>query len=241
MDLVAVLPGHLHCLSLHRVSLHSLSLHTLIAVLALFNSVTVLAGEWQFVVQGRDNSVIENVIIAGGVPGTTKPIVRKMDQVNKQFVPYVLPIHEGDQVGFPNSDQIRHHVYSFSPAKPFEIKLYSGEPTAPIEFEKPGAIVLGCNIHDNMLGYIFVTDRPVYTMTNADGNATLAAASDSMSIDVWHPARSLASQAMLTFDISTLEKRGDRFLINLPIDQQPENPQAVLPTQRDRFRQFIKE
>ena len=49
---------------------------------------------------------------------------------------------------FPNLDPIMHHVYSFSATKPFEIKLYSGDPPTGILFDKPGVATLGCNIHD---------------------------------------------------------------------------------------------
>ena len=82
-----------------------------------------------------------------------------MDQVNKQFVPHVLVIPENSFVSFPNSDDIRHHVYSFSSAKTFELKLYAGKPKSPVQFNKKGLVVMGCNIHDSMVGYIYVSDN----------------------------------------------------------------------------------
>jgi hypothetical protein len=68
---------------------------------------------------------------------------------------------------------VRHQVYSFSPAKVFELPLYAGTPAKPVLFEKPGVVVLGCNIHDWMLGYVYVSDSPWFAKTGADGSAQL--------------------------------------------------------------------
>ena len=96
-----------------------------------------------------------------------------MDQVHSTFVPHVLVLPVGTAVRFPNSDRIHHDVYSFSPAKTFELPLYKGMPSQPVMFDKTGVVVLGCNIHDWMLGYIDVVATPWYTKTDADGHASL--------------------------------------------------------------------
>lgn len=108
-----------------------------------------------------------------------------MDQVDRQFVPHVLAISKGQSVIFPNSDNIRHHVYSFSEPKKFEIELYEGVPKQPILFDKPGLVALGCNIHDSMLGYILVSPWPEYVLTNETGVVTLSKSVDEVA--VWHP------------------------------------------------------
>ncbi len=77
-----------------------------------------------------------------------------MDQQGHQFVPHLLVVQAGTEVTFPNSDNVSHHVYSFSPTKPFELPLYKGDVYPPVTFEKAGIVVVGCNIHDSMLGYI---------------------------------------------------------------------------------------
>lgn len=66
-----------------------------------------------------------------------------MDQVNKQFSPQLLIVHQGQYVNFPNSDDVRHHVYSFSQAKSFQLKFYSGQPEEPVQFDNHGVVVLG--------------------------------------------------------------------------------------------------
>lgn len=103
-----------------------------------------------------------------------KPLpVAKVVQQNKTFVPDVLVVTRGTPVEFPNEDTVRHHVYSFSPIKKFEIKLYVGTPTEPVIFDKPGVALLGCNIHDTMVAWIVVVDTPYYAQTNKNGEAII--------------------------------------------------------------------
>jgi plastocyanin len=111
-----------------------------------------------------------------------------VDQVDKQFVPYVKAVFVGSKVRFPNSDHIRHQVYSFSPAKKFELPLYGGTDAPPVVFDRPGVVVLGCNIHDWMVGYIYVSDTPFYAKTGAAGTATIDdLPPGEYTVRVWHP------------------------------------------------------
>ena len=98
----------------------------------------------------------------------------EMAQNHKQFVPQVLIVPVGSEVRFPNRDTVRHHVYSFSPAKKFELKLYTGTPAQPVRFEQSGVVVLGCNIHDQMVGWVLVLDTPYYAQTSASGQVALS-------------------------------------------------------------------
>jgi plastocyanin len=90
-------------------------------------------------------------------------------QVDKRFVPEVTVVPVGTAISFPNRDTVRHHVYSFSPIRRFEIKLYVGTPANPVVFDQPGIAVLGCNIHDTMAAWVVVVDTPWYGKTGADG------------------------------------------------------------------------
>jgi plastocyanin len=111
-----------------------------------------------------------------------------VDQIGQEFVPYVKPILVGTSVFFPNKDNIRHQVYSFSPAKQFELPLYAGTPAKPIVFDRPGVVVLGCNIHDWMIGYIYVSESPYFAKTGPDGRAQLLdLPARSYRVRVWHP------------------------------------------------------
>ena len=121
-----------------------------------------------------------------GQPGTV--LKADMDQRNQQFAPHVLAVHTGTAIKFPNSDNIRHQVYSFSPAKRFELRLYEGTPSDPITFDKPGVVVLGCNIHDWMLGYVYVTDDPRFAVSDAQGKLKLDdLPPGDYQLTLWHP------------------------------------------------------
>ena len=110
---------------------------------------------------------------AAGAPKTPPGQKAIMDQRNIQFVPGVLVVQTGTAVDFPNSDQVRHQVYSFSEAKTFQLGLYAGRAHDPVVFNRAGLVTLGCNIHDSMVGYIYVTDSPWYGRTGADGTLRL--------------------------------------------------------------------
>lgn len=134
------------------------------------------------------DAVITAAPIPGGAPAVaSSPRTLVMDQVNREFVPLVLAIHAGDLVSFPNSDKIQHHVYSFSPNNRFEIKLYGGAPSQPIAMANPGIIVLGCNIHDWMVGYIYVADTPYFAKTDSNGHWVIEAPNGEYTIALWHP------------------------------------------------------
>jgi plastocyanin len=94
-------------------------------------------------------------------------------QAQKTFQPMVTAVTVGTAVGFPNRDTVRHHVYSFSPAKRFELKLYVGTPAAPVVFDRPGVAVLGCNIHDDMAAWVVIVETPWFGKTDAQGRVRL--------------------------------------------------------------------
>lgn len=110
-----------------------------------------------------------------------------MDQQDHQFVPHMLVVQVGTEVTFPNSDDVSHHVYSFSPAKTFELGLYKGNQYPPVEFDQSGIVVLGCNIHDSMLGYIRVVDTPYFAVTNEKGVARLEVPAGDYAVEAWTP------------------------------------------------------
>jgi plastocyanin len=136
------------------------------------------------------DAVVVAVRVQGDLPLPHAPPTAReiVDQIDEEFVPRVKPILVGTPVFFPNKDNIRHQVYSFSPAKQFELPLYAGTPARPVVFDKPGIVVLGCNIHDWMIGYIYVSESPYFAKTGADGKAQLAdLPALGYRVRVWHP------------------------------------------------------
>lgn len=117
----------------------------------------------------------------------TEPAVAIMDQINREFVPHTLVVQQGTKVDFPNSDNVQHHVYSFSPAKTFELKLYSELEVEPQLFTTPGVVELGCNVHDWMLGYIYVADTPYFAQSSREGTATITVPDGDYTMSIWHP------------------------------------------------------
>ena len=116
------------------------------------------------------------------------PEETSISQIGLEFVPRVKIVQTGTDIYFPNQDEIRHHVYSFSAAKQFDIPLYSGTPQTPITFNQSGLVELGCNIHDHMRGYIIVADTPYFGISDANGNITISPdMAGSYELNIWHP------------------------------------------------------
>lgn len=126
----------------------------------------------------------------GGRPAPL-PATRRSYEIAQrdiQFSPFVLVVPVGSTVAFPNYDKVRHHVYSFSPAKRFELKLYAREQNRTVRFDKAGAVPLGCNIHDSMSAFIKVTDTGFSAKTDAQGRVTFTGVPAGIVVArVWHP------------------------------------------------------
>jgi plastocyanin len=111
----------------------------------------------------------------------------EIEQRGLKFLPLVTVIQTGSHIAFPNNDKVKHHIYSFSPAKKFDQKLYSGVMAAPQVFDKAGTVVLGCNIHDRMIAYVKVVDTPFFGKTDASGAVRIELpAAGKVSVKVWH-------------------------------------------------------
>lgn len=129
-----------------------------------------------------------SVFVKGARAQATAGTTASLEQKGRAFRPNLLVVQTGTAVLFPNLDTVRHHVYSFSAAKKFEIKLYAGTPAAPVVFDKPGTATLGCNIHDQMLGYIHVVDTPHFGVSGSDGQLSLDLPAGDHRAVVWWPA-----------------------------------------------------
>ncbi|WP_129774918.1 methylamine utilization protein [Peristeroidobacter soli] len=150
----------------HRVSVVLLGL-ALAGPAASANELTVNVSDNQG--QPARNVVVVATPKAPVSAPARSPTMVEMDQVDRQFAPYVLAIQTGTRVLFSNNDSVAHQVYSFSPPKRFELALYHGKPREPVLFDKPGIVTVGCNIHDNMIGYLYITESPWFGTTASDG------------------------------------------------------------------------
>lgn len=149
-------------------------------------------------------------------PLPVNPPTQVMDQIDKEFVPHVLPIVQGTPVLFPNKDQIKHHVYSLDEAKPFELKLYRGVPAKPVIFDVPGEVSLGCNIHDHMSGYIYVLDTPWYGMSADNGQLHIEdIPAGEYELRLWHPRIKNASAYTRRITLDDSQKFNETFVLKL--------------------------
>ncbi len=131
---------------------------------------------------------VVSVYPASGAGGARLEGPFKMTQHDIMFDPLVLIVPVGAEVSFPNLDKVRHHVYSFSPAKTFELKLYGHGEAPTVKFDKAGIVSIGCNIHDRMVAFIDVVDTPYAAKTNAQGVAVVRGVPvGSARVKVWHP------------------------------------------------------
>ncbi|MFN3302955.1 MAG: methylamine utilization protein [Roseateles sp.] len=125
----------------------------------------------------------------------------EIGQRDKQFTPQLLVVQTGTAVNFPNFDTVRHHVYSFSPIKVIDIKLYSGTPAEPVVFDKPGVATLGCNIHDRMSAHVVVVDTPLFAITDGQGQATFDLPPGGHTVKAWHAGQKSPTLQSLKLDV----------------------------------------
>jgi plastocyanin len=155
----------------------------------------------------------------------------QVQQIDREFVPFVSVVQVGTAVSFPNRDPILHHVYSFSPAKPFEIKLYSGKSPLEVTFDKPGVVVLGCNIHDWMLAYVVAVPTPYFARTEGQGTVRLRdLPAGTYELHAWHPMQraSLPAQSVAVSAAGTLEA-------SFELDLQPRKAKFKPPLDRLKY------
>ncbi|OZG71185.1 hypothetical protein BTA51_22720 [Hahella sp. CCB-MM4] len=200
----------------------------------------------RFLVVDQNNQPVENAVVELVSSDHSHPALEpaRMDQINKSFAPHVLTITKGQSVSFPNSDQIRHHVYSFSPPKPFEIRLYAGTPGDPVPFDKTGVVVLGCNIHDHMVGYIYIGETGYTGISDQNGETDIQAPMEFDSVRLWHEQLSLDGQTRLLLKKSQLKTETSKdgqsiYRLQLPVviktpAQKTENSKDV----RNKFMKF---
>lgn len=162
-------------------------------LLALLNAGAACAADLTVVVKtGSGKPVTDAVVSVYPAAGASGPIrfawPLEVDQRNMQFEPFVLIVPVGADVSFPNRDSVRHHVYSFSPTKPFELKLYGRDESRSVRFDKVGVVALGCNIHDSMVAFLKVVDTPFAAKSDASGTVVLRGLpAGAAEVRVWHP------------------------------------------------------
>lgn len=191
------------------------------------------------IVDAMGNPLPNAVVIVDNahVPDRAKLKVEKkiIDQVDRQFTPFMTVIKAGSEVTFPNSDNIRHHVYSFSKPKPFELKLYANEEKPTLSFNKPGVVTLGCNIHDQMIAHIVITEDETAWITGEDGKTVLninTTVESSASARVWHPL--MGADLMTAKDVTLDKVNGKTLMLDVVKEQADKEPKSRLEQRFNR-------
>lgn len=180
------------------------SLRPLVPVALALGALTAHAVPVTVQLRGPGGQALAGAAIAVEVKGRTGKTTgakAEMGQRERQFTPQLLVVQTGTAVNFPNFDTVRHHVYSFSPIKVIDIKLYSGTPTEPIVFDKPGVATLGCNIHDRMSAHIVVVDTPTFARTDDKGLASFDLPPGEHLVKAWHAAQKSPTLQSLKLDV----------------------------------------
>lgn len=170
------------------------------------------------------------VLLVEGVPAETNTAA-VMDQIDRQFQPNVLVVAPQTQVDFPNSDDVRHHVYSFSPANRFELRLFEGTEAPPVPFDQAGVVVLGCNIHDQMIGYVLVDARRA-AVSDKQGIAQLDLSPGTHSLAWWHPSLGEAAPQPL----GNIALQADATSVTVPVSDTAKPTEQPLSPLQQRFR-----
>lgn len=163
----------------------------LLGIIMLLLSASVSAQGLTITVVDQDNNPLADAvveIVSSEAKAFQQTDVKHVAQESLVFVPFVTAVQQGSLIDFPNRDKTRHHVYSFSDAKTFEIQLYTGKPEEPILFDKPGIVTLGCNIHDYMLAYIYVGESALVQVSDSAGNVHFPTMPQApLTLKLWHP------------------------------------------------------
>jgi len=198
-------------------------MRTALALLPAFlaGAAPAFAGDLVVQVRGANGAPVADTVVALYPGGRPAPVTSahgpwQIAQRNLQFSPFVLVVPVGADVSFPNFDQVRHQVYSFSPVHRFELRLYAREQTRSVHFDRPGIVPLGCNIHDSMIAFIDVVDTGLAAQTDANGRVVFANVPNGpVTARIWHPyLRAPGNQVTLNWTIAP-GRQGQAVSVNL--------------------------
>ncbi len=203
-------------------------MRALLPLLLLLAAAPAAAGDVTVQVRLPNGAAVPNAVVTlypGGHPAAAG-IGRQAFQIAQrdlQFSPFVLVVPVGASVSFPNFDNVRHHVYSFSPVRRFELRLYAREQARSVRFDRPGIVPLGCNIHDGMIAFIHVADTAFAAKTDAAGRASFHnVPAGAVVARVWHPyLRAPANQVQLRLAVAAAGRQTQVVPVNLRAPPRP--------------------
>jgi plastocyanin len=166
-----------------------------------------------------DTVVVFDPLDSMAAPAPPAPAAAVIDQVHKTFTPRVTVVRAGTVVAFPNSDNIHHEVYSFSTPHQFKLSMFANEPHVTQTFDKPGVVLLGCNIHDSMLAFVVVVESPYFLKIPASGRGELNLPAGHYRVRVWN------EKLMSSAKTAPLAVTSDAVGLTVSLDQPRESPE----------------
>ena len=139
---------------------------------------TVVNKRYEIVSRGgvvSTNPPVAVVYLEGDFPAVPTAPAARVEQKDLMFAPQLLVVQAGTKVEFPNLDDTFHNIFSYSPAKRFDLGRYRTDekPVPSVIFDTPGVVVLRCEIHEHMRGVILVLATPHFTVTDTEGHYRL--------------------------------------------------------------------
>lgn len=191
-----------------------------VALCALAMAASAGAATVDVEVLGRDGKALPEAVVfleSAAAKAAARPQTGvEIEQAERRFTHRVTVVPVGSSVSFPNRDKVRHHVYSFSPVKTFELKLYIGTPANPVVFDKAGIAVLGCNIHDTMAAWVVIVETPYHGQTGANGRLRLSdVPAGNYRLRSWHPE--LPTGAPALDQALVVGAQGSQVSLRLPV------------------------
>lgn len=165
-------------------------------------SIPVMTKRYEVVTKGgvlATNPPLAIVYLEGAPAKSGARATAQVTQKDMNFLPALLPIQAGTTVEFPNEDDTYHNIFSYSPAKRFDLGRYRGDerPIPSVVFDQPGLVTLRCDIHEHMRGLILVLKTPYFTTTDANGHFRLSGLpTGSYTLKAWIDSRTTYEQAV---------------------------------------------
>ena len=154
------------------------------------------------------NPPVAIVYLEGNFPAPESAATASITQKDMTFLPALLPIRTGSRVEFPNADDTYHNIFSYSPAKRFDLGRYRADesPVPSVLFDAAGLVVLRCDIHDHMRALIVVLDTPHFILTDPDGRFRLnGLPAGKYTLKVWLDSHTTLSRLVELEDGHTLQ------------------------------------
>jgi plastocyanin len=139
--------------------------------------------------RGKSGDPGNAIVWLDGIPADTATARSfDVDTKNKTFATGVLAVPVGSTVRFPNSDEVRHNVFSVSKGNAFDLGLYGKGESKDATFREPGIVRVYCNVHPQMAMVVVVSPTSHFARVRKDGTFEIQnAPAGTYRVKAWDP------------------------------------------------------